>query len=178
MIILKGKSVFGGIEIGKIIFCKRNEQRVKRRHIEDTEAEIRRFENAKQDAIIQLQKLYEKAMHDVGEENAMIFQMHQMMLEDLDYIEAIQHIIIGQHVNAEYAVSVTADNFAKMFLAMNDAYMQGRATDVKDISERVLNALTGMGKSEIVTDVPMIVAADDLVPSETVQLDKRMVPMR
>ena len=175
MIILTGKSVFGGIGIGKIAFYKRNEQRVKRWHVEDTEAELKRYENAKQEAIAQLQGLYEKAMHDVGEENAMIFQMHQMMLEDLDYIEAVHHIIVGQQVNAEYAVSTAADNFAKMFSSMEDAYMQGRATDVKDISERVLNALTGVGQVGIHTDIPVIVAADDLVPSETVQLDKRMV---
>lgn len=175
MIILKGKSVFGGIGIGKIVFYKRNEQRVKRWHIEDAEAEVRRFKNAKQTAITQLQELYEKAIHDVGEENAMIFQMHQMMLEDLDYVEAILHIITGQHVNAEYAVSVTADNFVRMFSSMSDVYMQGRAMDVKDISERVLNVLMGVGQSGIEADMPVIVAADDLVPSETVQLDKEMV---
>ena len=175
MIILKGKSVFGGIGIGKIVFYKRNEQRVKRWHIEDAEAEVRRFKNAKQTAITQLQELYEKAIHDVGEENAMIFQMHQMMLEDLDYVEAILDIMTGQHVNAEYAVSVTADNFVRMFSSMSDVYMQGRAMDVKDISERVLNVLMGVGQSGIEADMPVIVAADDLVPSETVQLDKDMV---
>ncbi len=175
MITLTGKSVFGGVEIGKIAFYKRNERQIKRWHVEDTEAEIRRFEDAKLTAIGQLQGLYEKAMRDVGEENAMIFEMHQMMLEDLDYIESITHIITGQEVNAEYAVSTTADNFAMMFSSMDDAYMQGRVADVRDISERVLNILSGAGQSGIDTDVPVIVAADDLVPSETVQLDKKLV---
>lgn len=175
MITLSGKSVFGGVEIGKIAFYKRNERQIKRWHVEDTEAEVRRFEDAKLTAIGQLQGLYEKAIQDVGEENAMIFEMHQMMLEDLDYIESIIHIITGQEVNAEYAVSTTADNFAMMFASMDDAYMQGRAADVKDISERVLNILSGVGQNGIDTDVPVIVAADDLVPSETVQLDKDLV---
>ncbi len=175
MITLTGKSVFGGVEIGKIAFYKRNARQVKRWHVEDTKEEVKRFEDAKTVAIGQLQELYEKAMKDVGEENAMIFDMHQMMLQDLDYNESIAHIITGQKVNAEYAVSMTADNFAMMFSAMDDAYMQGRAVDVRDISERVLNILSGAGQSGIDTDVPVIVAADDLVPSETVQLDKEKV---
>lgn len=175
MITLTGKSVFGGVEIGKIAFYKRNERQIKRWRVEDTKEEVKRFEEAKATAISQLQVLYEKAMKDVGEENAMIFEMHQIMLEDLDYIESIIHIITGQEVNAEYAVSTTADNFAKMFSSMDDAYMQGRAADIKDISERVLNILSGAGQSGISADVPVIVAADDLVPSETVQLDKKMV---
>ena len=175
MITLTGKSVFGGVEIGKIAFYKRNERQVKRWHVEDTKEEIKRFEDAKLKAIKQLDELCEKAMKDVGEENAMIFEMHQIMLHDLDYNESITHIITGQKVNAEYAVSTTADNFARMFSSMDDAYMQGRATDVKDISERVLNILSGAGQSGIDTEVPVIVAADDLVPSETVQLNKEMV---
>lgn len=175
MITLTGKSVFGGVEIGKIAFYKRNERQVRRWRVEDTDAEVKRFEDAKATALSELQELHAKAIKDVGEENAMIFEMHQMMLEDLDYIESIVHIITGQEVNAEYAVSTTADNFAMMFSSMDDAYMQGRAADVKDISERVLNVLSGAGKSGVVTDVPVIVAADDLVPSETVQLDKEMV---
>ena len=175
MITLTGKSVFGGVEIGKIAFYKRNERQVKRWHVEDTKEEIKRFEDAKLKAIKQLDELCEKAMMDVGEENAMIFEMHQIMLHDLDYNESITHIITGQKVNAEYAVSTTADNFARMFSSMDDAYMQGRATDVKDISERVLNILSGAGQSGIDTEVPVIVAADDLVPSETVQLNKEMV---
>ena len=175
MITLTGKSVFGGVEIGKIAFYKRNERQVKRWHVEDTKEEIKRFEDAKLKAIKQLDELCEKAMKDVGEENALIFEMHQIMLHDLDYNESITHIITGQKVNAEYAVSTTADNFARMFSSMDDAYMQGRATDVRDISERVLNILSGVGHSGIDAEVPVIVAADDLVPSETVQLNKEMV---
>lgn len=175
MITLTGKSVFGGVEIGRIAFYKRNERQVKRWHVSDTKAEVKRFEDAKTDAVNQLKGLYEKAVKDVGEENAMIFEMHQMMLEDADYLESIVHIITGQQVNAEYAVSTTADNFAQMFSAMADAYMQGRAADVRDISERVLNILSGAGQTGIDTEEPVIVAADDLVPSETIQLDKRMV---
>lgn len=175
MITLTGKSVFGGVEIGKLAFYKRNERQVKRWHVEDTKEEVERFEDAKLKAIKQLDELCEKAMKDVGEENAMIFEMHQIMLHDLDYNESVTHIITGQKVNAEYAVSTTADNFARMFSSMDDAYMQGRATDVRDISERVLNILSGAGQSGIDTDVPVIVAADDLVPSETVQLDKEKV---
>lgn len=175
MITLTGKSVFGGVEIGKIAFYKRNKRQVVRRHVENTEEEVKRFEEAKLTAIAQLKELYEKAVKDVGEENAMIFEMHQIMLHDLDYNESVTHIITGQEVNAEYAVSMTADNFAKMFLAMEDAYMQGRATDVRDISERVLTILSGAGQSGIDETEPVIVAADDLVPSETVQLDKKKV---
>lgn len=175
MITLTGKSVFGGVEIGKIAFYKRNNQQVKRWRVEDTEAEVTRFEVAKASAVAQLQELYEKAMKDVGEENAMIFEIHQMMLEDLDYLESIIHIITNQQVNAEYAVATTADNFATMFSAMDDAYMQGRAADVKDVSERILNILTGAGNAMFSTDEPAIIAADDLVPSETVQLDKKRV---
>ncbi len=175
MITLTGKSVFGGVEIGKIAFYKRNNQQVKRWRVEDTEAEVARFEAAKASAVEQLQGLYEKAMKDVGEENAMIFEIHQMMLEDLDYLESIIHIITNQQVNAEYAVATTADNFAAMFSAMDDAYMQGRAADVKDVSERILNILSGAGNAAFSTDEPAIIAADDLVPSETVQLDKQKV---
>ncbi|MBQ8802035.1 MAG: phosphoenolpyruvate--protein phosphotransferase [Tyzzerella sp.] len=175
MITLTGKSVFGGVEIGKIAFYKRNSQQIKRWHVDDTEAEVNRFELAKATAVGQLQGLHEKALKDVGEENAMIFEIHQMMLEDLDYLESILHIITNQEVNAEYAVATTADNFAAMFSAMDDAYMQGRAADVKDVSERILNILTGAGNAGFSTDEPAIIAADDLVPSETVQLDKEKV---
>lgn len=175
MITLTGKSVFGGVEIGKIAFYKRNERQIKQVHVDDTAAEVKRFEDAKATAISQLQGLYEKAMQDVGEENAMIFEMHQMMLEDLDYIESITGIITDGEMNAEYAVDTTAEMFAAMFASMDDAYMQGRAADVKDISERLINILSGAGQDGIETDVPVIVAADDLVPSETVQLDKNLV---
>ncbi len=175
MITLTGKSVFGGVSIGKIAFYKRNEQQIKRWHVEDTKSEVKRFEDAKTKAISELQELYQKAMADVGETNAMIFEIHQMMLEDLDYIESISNIITTQQVNAEYAVGTTSDNFAEMFAAMDDAYMQGRAADVKDVSERILHILSGAEKVAFSTEDPVIVAADDLVPSETVQLDKEKV---
>lgn len=175
MITLTGKSVFGGVSIGKIAFYKRNEQQIKRWHVEDTKSEVKRFEDAKAKAISELQELYQKAMADVGETNAMIFEIHQMMLEDLDYIESISNIITTQQVNAEYAVGTTSDNFAEMFAAMDDAYMQGRAADVKDVSERILHILSGAEKVAFSTEDPVIVAADDLVPSETVQLDKEKV---
>ena len=175
MVIVTGKSVFGGIKIGKLAFLKKGKQRVERRHVMDTEAEITRFENAKLEAIKQLQDLYQKALKDVGEENASLFEIHEIMLEDLDYNESILHIIRGQEVNAEYAVSITADNFARMFSAMDDAYMRGRAADIVDISERLINILSGVKQAGVITDEPVIVAADDLVPSETVQLDKKKV---
>lgn len=175
MVTVTGKSVFGGIKIGKLAFLKNGQQQVERRHVVDTGAEITRFENAKLQAIKQLQDLYQKAVKDVGEENARLFEIHQIMLEDLDYNESILHIITGQEVNAEYAVSTTADNFARMFSAMDDAYMRGRAADIVDISERLVNILSGVNQTSFVTDEPVIVAADDLVPSETVQLDKEKV---
>lgn len=175
MITLSGKSVFGGIAIGKLAFYKRNEIQIKRAHVENTQEEVKRFEAAKAEAAAQLQELYNKAMEDVGEANAMIFEIHQMMLEDLDYTESIVNIITTQEVNAEYAVGTTADNFAAMFSAMDDAYMQGRAADVKDVSERLIQVLLGGETGAMKMDEPVIVAADDLVPSETVQLDKDKV---
>ena len=175
MITLKGKSVFGGVAIGKISFYKRNETVIKREHVEDSDAEYQRFLDAKDEALGELSTLYEKAVNDVGEANAMIFEVHQMMLEDLDYQESIENIIKTQKVNAEFAVATTADNFAKMFASMDDAYMQGRAADVKDVSERVLNILSGAGTGVVKTEEPVIIAADDLAPSETVQLDKDKV---
>lgn len=175
MITLSGKSVFGGIAIGKISFYKRNEITIKRSRIEDTDAEIRRFEEAKAKALAELQQLHDKAVDDVGEANAMIFEIHQMMLEDLDYVESIVNMITTQEVNAEYAVGTTADNFAAMFAAMDDAYMQGRAADVKDVSERLIKVLSDSEHGAIEMKEPVIVAADDLVPSETVQLDKEKV---
>ena len=175
MITIEGKSVFGGVSIGKLMFYKRNEKVIRRTHVDDVDAEWKRFEEAKNTAIDQLKVLYDKAIEDVGEANAMIFEIHQMMLDDLDYLESIEGIIRTQSVNAEYAVSTTADNFAQMFASMDDAYMQGRAADVKDVSERILNILSGAEKVAFATDEPVIVAADDLVPSETVQLDKEKV---
>ncbi|SHJ25976.1 phosphoenolpyruvate--protein phosphotransferase [Hespellia stercorisuis] len=175
MITITGKSVFGGVSIGKISFYKRDKKVVKRLHVEDTEGEVTRFQSARATAIEQLKKLYEKAMDDVGEANAAIFEIHQMMLDDLDYIESIENIIRTQEVNAEFAVATTADNFSEMFASMDDAYMQGRAADVKDVSERILTILSGAGESGVKTDEPAIIAADDLAPSETVQLDKDKV---
>ena len=175
MITLTGKSVFGGVAIGRIAFYKRNEITIKRTHVDDIEGEVKRFETAKEKAVAQLQELYNKAMEDVGESNAMIFEIHQMMLEDLDYVESIVNIITTQKVNAEYAIGTTADNFAAMFQAMDDAYMQGRAADVKDVSERLLQVLSDNSNDAMKMDEPAIIAADDLVPSETVQLDKEKV---
>ena len=175
MITIQGKSVFGGVSIGKLMFYKRNEKVIKREHISDADAEWKRFEAAKGQAVDQLKELYEKALEDVGEANAMIFEIHQMMLEDLDYLDSIRNIIETQSVNAEYAVATTADNFAQMFASMDDAYMQGRAADVKDVSERVLDILCGVSAGVKEMTEPCIIAADDLAPSETVQLDKSKV---
>ena len=175
MITLEGKSVFGGVAIGKIQFYKRNEITIKRTRVEDVEAEVERFQNAKAKTLELLKGLYEKALEDVGEANAMIFEAHQLMLEDPDYVESIENIIRTQDVNAEYAIGATADNFAAIFEAMDDAYMQGRAADVRDVSERLLQALSSQNETVMVMDEPVIIAADDLVPSETVQLDKEKV---
>lgn len=175
MVILKGKSVFNDVCIGPLSFYKRKERIIKRYKVEDTKAETERFEQAKLTAVEQLKGLYEKALEDVGEANAAIFEIHQMMLEDLDYCESIINIITSQQVNAEYAVGVTADNFSAMFAAMDDAYMQGRAADVRDVSERLIDVLSGNGEEQKDYNMPVIIAADDLVPSETIQLDKSKV---
>ena len=175
MQIYKGKSVFGGIAIGKISVYKKDEQLVKRVKIEDADAEMERYTAARNIAAAQLQKLYDKALKEVGEANAAIFEVHQMMLEDEDYNESVENIIHSQMVNAEYAVASTADNFAQMFEAMDDDYMRGRAVDVRDISERVITVLAGGAGSGLDSDEPVIIAADDLAPSETVQLDKDKV---
>lgn len=172
---LKGKSVFCGIAIGRISVYNKDESTVKRVKIEDTAAEIKRFEEAKETAKEQLQALYEKALVEVGEVNAMIFDVHQMMLDDLDYVEAITHMIENQGINAEYAVATTGDNFSNMFAAMDDDYMKARAADVKDISNRVVKILQGKKDSVLDGDEPVILLADDLAPSETVQLDKSKV---
>ena len=175
MQIYSGKSVFRGIAIGKISVYRKNEQQVKRVRTEDTKGELARYEAAKAAAVEQLQELYQKALKEVGEANAAIFEIHQMMLDDGDYNESVENIIETQKVNAEYAVAVTGDNFAQMFRAMDDDYMRERAADVKDISERVLSILNGGQKGKVVTDEPVIIVADDLAPSETVQLEKDMV---
>ena len=175
MQVYSGKSVFRGIAIGKISVYRKNEQQVKRVRTEDTKGELARYEAAKAAVVEQLQELYQKALKEVGEANAAIFEIHQMMLDDGDYNESVENIIETQKVNAEYAVAVTGDNFAQMFRAMDDDYMRERAADVKDISERVLSILNGGQKGKVVTDEPVIIVADDLAPSETVQLEKDMV---
>lgn len=172
---LNGKSVFGGIAIGKIKIFDKGESVVKRTRVEDIQAEITRFEDAKETAKKQLGALYDKALIEVGEVNAMIFEVHQMMLDDLDYVEAIRHMIEGQNVNAEFAVATVGDNFAEMFAAMDDDYMKARAADVKDISDRVVAILQGKQDIGVLSDEPVIIVADDLAPSETVLLDKSMV---
>lgn len=164
----KGKSVFGGIAIGRIKVYNKSEQQVKRVHIDDTEHEKKRYYAAVDKAARQLQELYDKAVKEVGEANAAIFEMHQIMLTDDDYKESVENIIESQHVNAEYAVAQTGDNYA----AMEDEYMRGRSADVKDISERLINILSGFNASSMVSDEPVIIVAEDLAPSETVQLDK------
>lgn len=171
----RGKGVYGAIAVGKVFVFKRKDVLVKREKIEDTEAELRRFEKAKQTAIEQLEEVYEKALKEVGETNARIFEVHMMMIEDEDYNEAVIKVITGQKVNAEYAVGVTADNFAEMFASMDDSYMQARAADVKDISNRIISCLTGNENAGATSDEKMIVCADDLAPSETVSLDKDKV---
>lgn len=175
MEIYNGKSVFGGIAIGRISVYKKGEQQVKRSRITDIDAELSRFKNAKKTAIRQLQGLYDKALKEVGEANAAIFEVHQMMLDDGDYNESIANIIKSQEVNAEYAVASTGDNFSQMFAAMEDDYMRARAADIKDISERIISILSGKGDRVIGADEPAIIVADDLAPSETVQLDKDLV---
>jgi phosphotransferase system enzyme I (PtsI) len=175
MVILKGKSVYKGIAIGHIRFHKRKEYVVKREHIEEVEKELEKVKAAKENSIKQLENLYEQALKKVGETEAQIFQVHQMMLEDEDYLDSITNIISTQKVNASYAVATTGDNFAQMFASMDDDYMKERAMDIKDISERLIQNLLGTVSEMIQDDSPYIVAADDLAPSETVQLDKDKV---
>lgn len=170
-----GKGVYGAVAIGKISVFKKNDVSVARTHIDDTEAEKARVEAAKSAAAEQLSAIYEKALKEIGETNAQIFEIHMMMLEDEDYNESIRNIIDTQHVNAEFAVAVTADNFAEMFSSMDDSYMQARAADVKDISNRIIANLTGTASGIADTDDKMIICADDLAPSETVSLDKDKV---
>lgn len=167
-----GKSIFKGIAIGKILFYQKGEQPVKRVKIEDTAEQIKRYEDARAKAAEQLQGLYEKALKEVGEANAAVFEVHQMMLEDDDYIDSVVNIIETQQVNAEFAVATTGDNFAKMFAEMEDDYFKARAADVKDISERIVNILSGNESGGALGDEPVIVVAEDLAPSETVQMDK------
>ena len=175
MEVYQGKSVFGGIAIGRISVHKKDEQQVKRVKIENPDREIARYRQARQTAMEQLQNLYQKALKEVGEANAAIFEIHQMMLEDDDYNESIENIIHMQQVNAEYAVASTGDNFAQMFASMEDDYMRARSADVKDISERVLSVLGGRTAGMAASEEPVIIVADDLAPSETVQLNKDLV---
>ena len=171
MEVIQGKSIFGGIAIGPIYFFTKEQKQVKRTKIEDAAAEIKRYEDACETAKEQLGELYEKALKEVGESGAQIFEVHQMMLEDDDYNDSVKSIIETQMVNAEYAVATTGDNFAAMFAAMEDEYFQARAVDMKDISERVIDVLMGIGESKS-WDEPSIIVAEDLAPSETVQFDK------
>ena len=170
-----GKSIFKGIAIGKILFYQKGEQPVKRVKIEDTAEQIKRYEDARAKAAEQLQGLYEKALKEVGEANAAVFEVHQMMLEDDDYIDSVVNIIETQQVNAEFAVATTGDNFAKMFAEMEDDYFKARAADVKDISERLVRNLSGEGDNDLSSMEPSIIVADDLSPSETVQMDKEKI---
>ncbi len=175
MIICSGKSVLKGVAIGKIYFYKKQEYVLERKTVADTEAEVARFEAAKAEAMEQLDALYHKALQEAGEEQAMIFDVHKMMLDDGDYLESICSMIRDEKVNAEYAVSMTGENFSAIFASMDDDYMKARAVDVKDISGRVVNVLAGIGDGSIESDVPVILLADDLSPSETVQLDKSKI---
>lgn len=173
--VLEGKSVFGGIAIGRLSIYNKKENQVKREKITDVESEITRFTDAKETAKEQLKGFYEKAVKEVGEVNAAIFEVHQMMLDDLDYVESITNMIRAQEVNAEFAVASTGDNFSKMFAAMDDDYMKERAADVKDISNRVISILQNAENGSVTGEEPVILLADDLAPSETVQLDKSKV---
>ena len=175
MIILKGQGVCGGIAFGKIELLKKSSNQVIRTHITDTDKELKRFEAAKEKARRQLDELYEKAISEVGEDNAMIFDIHKMMLEDIDYLSSIRSGITDQKLNAESAVALSADNFSEMFTSMDDSYMQARAADVRDISERIITILDNSSENIIKSDSPVIIGAEDLAPSETVQLDKSKI---
>ena len=168
----QGKSVYKGIAMGPVVVLKKNDYQVKRTRIEDPEAEIKRVDEALEKSKEQLQKLYDKAVQEVGEASAAIFEVHQMMLEDDDYLEAIQNTIRTEQINAEYAVAATGDNFAEMFASMDDNYMKARSADIKDISERLVRNLSGQDDADLSSIEPSIIVADDLSPSETVQMDK------
>ncbi len=167
-----GKSILKGTAIGKILFYSKEEQVVQRKSVDDVQAELDRFEKAKNEAVIQLNALYEKALKEVGEVNAAIFEVHAMMVEDGDFNDSIRNVIESQSVNAEYAVAVTGDNFAKMFSEMDDDYFKARSADIKDIAERIVRILHGGHSGGDLGDEPVILAAKDLAPSETVQMDK------
>lgn len=175
MNVIKGKGVSNGVAIGRMKFLGKTRTGVKRIHSENSEAEMSRFENAKQQTLAQLEQLYQKAVVEVGEANAQIFEIHQMMVEDEDYLESIENIIRSQSVNAEYAVACTGDNFAEMFSSMDDEYMKARSADVLDISDRIVKNLTNAQTEDFSADEKLIICADDLTPSETVQMDKSKV---
>lgn len=175
MRIIEGKSVFSGIAIGKISIYRKEQITIKRHHIDNTEVEFARLEQAKELALEELRVLYDKALKEVGESGAMIFEVHQMMLEDIDYLDAIKNIIQTQQLNAEFAVAETGDNFSAIFSEMEDEYMKERAADVKDISERLIRKLQGKHSTDMDSNEPVIIAADDLAPSETVQMDKNRI---
>lgn len=171
----QGKSVYKGIVMGPVAVLKKNDYQVKRARIEDPEAEVKRVEEAVEVSKKQLGRLYDKAVREVGEASAAIFEVHQMMLEDEDYLESMQNMIRTELVNAEYAAAATGDNFAEMFAAMDDEYMKARSADVKDISERLVRNLSGEGDNDLSSIEPSIIVADDLSPSETVQMDKEKI---
>lgn len=171
----QGKSVYKGIVMGPVVVLKKNDYQVKRSRIEDADAETSRVKEAVKRSQEQLQKLYDKALKEVGEASAAIFEVHQMMLEDEDYLEAIQNMIQTEMVNAEYAVAVTGDNFSQMFASMDDDYMKARAADIKDISERLVRNLSGQEDADLSDIDPSVIVADDLSPSETVQMDKEKI---
>jgi len=175
MIKLTGKGVYGAVAIGHISFYHRGEVQVKRERVSDTGTEIARFHKARKAAMCQLSALYDKALYEIGETNAQIFEIHQMMLEDSDFLDSVENIIDKQQMNAEYAVAVTADNFALLFSSMDDAYMKERASDVKDVANRILACFGETEQEEIAEGTGLIICADDLAPSETVQLDKSRV---
>ena len=175
MIIIEGKSVFGGIAIGQIQIHQRKDKPVERHHVADAEKEIHRYQDACHMAEKQLEQLYMKAVHEVGEANAEIFHVHQMMLSDMDFVEAAENMMRTQKINAEYAVAMTCDHFAALFEAMDDEYMRGRAADVKDVSARLIQILTGNSALNLDEHQPVILVADDLAPSETVQMDKTKI---
>lgn len=175
MVVCQGKSVLKGIAIGKIYLCEKQEYVLEQKQVADAEAEVARFEAAKETAIGQLDDLYEKALAEAGEEQAMIFDVHKMMLDDGDYLDAITGLIRSEKVNAEYAVHTTGEQFAAVFASMDDDYMKARSADVKDISGRVIRILAGIGDGSIASEEPVILLADDLTPSETVSLDKSKI---
>lgn len=175
MIILDGKSICDGIAIGKLFFYKRAEQKIPQHKVHNVKQEINRFEQAKECVSLELQELYCQVLHKVGKANAMIFEIHRMIINDVIYCDSVIRMITSENINAEYAVSETSNVFAEMLSSMNDAYMQARAADVIDVSERLMKALCNVTTLGINLQEPVIIAADDLVPSETIQLDKNKV---